>query len=184
MSQPQMSQEKSLFVNFYTDAVELTYESEKQGRPIYKDVPFVRIIVPGDTNNVIERVATEEDKQRFPTAWKRFETSEQEAVEGTPLEQWPQITRSLLKECKYFEVHTVEQMANLSDAHVAKLGMGFQDLRTKAKAWLAAAEGTAQTTAQAAENERLRQMIDDLQTQIKDLGAKKVGRPAKEQAEA
>lgn len=181
MSQPQA--ESNLFVQFYVDAIEMKAESEKQGRPIFKDVPFVRIIVPGDTNNIIERKATDDDKKRFPNAWKRFEASETEAQEGTPLEQWPQITRSLLKECKYFEIHTVEALAGISDSHVAKMGMGFAELRNKAKAWLQAAQGTASLTAQAAENEQLRKMISDLQAQMADLSEKKVGRPRKETVE-
>lgn len=174
MSNPQA--ESHLFVQFYTDAVELKAESEKQGRPIFKDMPFVRIIVPGDTNNIIERVADETDKHRFPNAWAKYQNSEAKANEGTPLEQWPQITRSLLKECKYFEIHTVEALSNISDAHVAKLGMGFGDLRTKAKAWLEAAAGTAQITAQAAENAQLKQMLADLQAQINDISEVKTRR--------
>lgn len=174
MSNPQA--ESHLFVQFYTDAVELRAESEKQGRPIFKDMPFVRIIVPGDTNNIIERVADETDKQRFPNAWAKYQNSEAKANEGTPLEQWPQITRSLLKECKYFEIHTVEALSNISDAHVAKLGMGFGELRTKAKAWLEAAAGTAQITAQAAENAQLKQMLADLQAQINDISEVKTRR--------
>lgn len=174
MSNPQA--ESHLFVQFYTDAVELKAESEKQGRPIFKDMPFVRIIVPGDTNNIIERVADETDKHRFPNAWAKYQNSEAKANEGTPLEQWPQITRSLLKECKYFEIHTVEALSNISDAHVAKLGMGFNELRTKAKAWLEAAAGTAQITAQAAENAQLKQMLADLQAQINDISEVKTRR--------
>ena len=174
MSNPQA--ESHLFVQFYTDALELKAESEKQGRPIFKDMPFVRIIVPGDTNNIIERVADENDKQRFPNAWAKYQNSEAKANEGTPLEQWPQITRSLLKECKYFEIHTVEALSNISDAHVAKLGMGFGELRTKAKAWLEAAAGTAQITAQAAENAQLKQMLADLQAQINDISEAKTRR--------
>lgn len=178
-----MSQESNLFVSFYTDAIEMKAQSDKEGRPIFKDVPFIRIIVPGDTNNIIERMADDADKQRFPKAWARFQSSESQAQEGTPLEQWPQITRSLLKECKYFEIHTVEALAGISDAHIARMGMGFTELRTKAKAWLAAAQGTANLTAQAAENEQLRKMIADLQAQMADLSEKKVGRPKKETVE-
>lgn len=174
MSNPQA--ESHLFVQFYTDAVELKAESEKQGRPIFKDMPFVRIIVPGDTNNIIERVADETDKHRFPNAWAKYQNSEAKANDGTPLEQWPQITRSLLKECKYFEIHTVEALSGISDAHVAKLGMGFGELRTKAKAWLEAAAGTAQITAQAAENAQLKQMLADLQAQINDISEVKTRR--------
>ena len=157
--------DSQLYVEFYT--------SEKDP---YKGRPFVRIIVPGDTNNIIERVADDTDKHRFPNAWAKYQNSEAKANEGTPLEQWPQITRSLLKECKYFEIHTVEALSNISDAHVAKLGMGFGELRTKAKAWLEAAAGTAQITAQAAENAQLKQMLADLQAQINDISEVKTRR--------
>lgn len=170
------------FATFYMDAIELKFESEKQGRPIFKDVPHIKIIIPGDGNNVIERVAKDHDKQRFPDAWRRFQAGEQMQQTGTPLERWPQIQRSQVKEAKYFEVHTVEQMAQLSDAHCQKLGMGFQGLRDKAKAYLALAADTAEATRQAAENERMAQTIAELQAQVKALSEDKrgPGRPRKE----
>lgn len=186
MSNPQnMQSESNLFVTFMTEAIEFKAESEKAGRPIFRDVAFVRIIVPGDVNNIIERKATKEDELKFPRAWARYKAEQAEAMDGMPLEQWPQITRSLLKELKYFEVHTVEQLAGLSDNQVSKLGMGFVDYRNKAKAYLAAAAGTADVTAQAAENERLKSQMADLQAQIIALGSeKKRGRPAKEEETA
>lgn len=182
MSNPQSLQaESNLFVSFYVEAVEIKAESEKQGRPVYRDVPFIKVVVPGDVNNIIERKATDADKEKFPKAWARFQAQEADAQEGTPLEQWPQMSRSLVKECKYYEIHTVEQLANLSDANVTKMGMGYVELRNKAKAYLVAAAGTAGETAQAAENQRLKDMIADLQKQMAELKPK-VGRPAKEMA--
>ena len=182
MSNP--SPENNVFVEFYTDAIELTFRSEEEGRPIFEDRPFIKIIVPGDQGNVIERVANDMDKRKYPNAWKRFQSSEVTGQTGTPLEQWPQITRSQLKEAKYFEVHTVEQMASLADTHVQRLGMGFSDLRTKALAYLAAAAGTAVATKDAADKERLQREIDDLKIQIAELAKPKRGRPVMETAEA
>ena len=176
--------EDRVFVEFYTDAVELKFMSEEAGRPIFEDRPHVRITVPGDQTNQIERVATEVDKQKYPKAWQRFMSSESQGHTGTPLEQWPQITRAQLKEAKYFEVHTVEQMSTLSDSHITRLGMGFQDLRTKAQAYLKAASGTAEATKDAAEKERMQRQIDDLKAQIAELAKPKRGRPAIETAEA
>lgn len=182
MSKPhQMQAEQNLFVNFFVEAIEIPAESEKQGRPVFRDVPFIRIVVPGDVNNIIERKANDADKEKFPKAWARFQAQEADAQEGTPLEQWPQMSRSLVKECKFFEIHTVEQLANLSDSNVSKMGMGYVELRNKAKAYLVAAAGTAGETAQAAENQRLKDMIADLQKQMAELKPK-VGRPAKEMA--
>jgi hypothetical protein len=180
LSHPQLSQESNLFVTFFIEAVEMKAESEKLGRPVYRDVPFIKIVVPGDVHNIIERKASDADKAQFPLAWKRFDASEAEGHVGTPLEQWPQMTRSMVKECKYFEIHTVEQLATLSDINVSRMGMGYMDLRNKAKAYLVAAAGTAGETAQAAENQRLKDMIADLQRQMNDVSEKKRGRPVKE----
>lgn len=171
MSNPSL--ESSVFVEFYTDAVHMKAASEKEGRPIYEDRPHVRIIIPGDTGNIIETIAKDEHKRKYPEAWRRFQSAEATGHTGTALEQWPQITRSQVKEAKYYEVHTVEQMAGLSDTHIAKLGMGFSDLRAKAKAFLSLAEDTAVATKQAAENEQLRREMDDLKAQIKEMGKRK-----------
>lgn len=167
------------FATFYMDAIELKFESQKQGRPIFKDVPHIKIIIPGDGNNIIERVAKDHDKQRFPEAWKRFEAGEQAQQTGTPLEKWPQIQRSQVKEAKYFEVHTVEALAALADSHCQRMGMGFMELRNKAKAYLELAQNTAAATAQAAELEQTRREMADLRAQIAELSEKR-GRPRKE----
>lgn len=173
------------FVTFFMDAVEIKSESEKAGRPIFRDMPHIRKIVPGDNTNIVEVVAKDFHKQQFPKQWEAFERSMAQGHEGTPLEQWPQVTRAQVKEAKYFEVHTVEQMAQLSDAHCQKLGMGFQDLRNKAKAYLEAAAGTANQTAQAAENQRLREEMEALRAQFAEMSEKRsAGRPRKDTAEA
>jgi len=177
--------EQHVIAVFYTEAVQHGAESEKQGRPIFKDVPFVRIIIPGDSLNVIERKASEKDKRDYPKAWENYERGEKSGATGMPLEQWPQITRSQVKEAKYFEDHSVEQLSALSDSNAQRMGMGFMELRNKARAYLEVAAGTAHATAQAAENERLKSMLADMQAQIADLQEKRgPGRPRKETAEA
>lgn len=182
MSNPQY--ESHVFATIYQEAVELKAESEKAGRPIFADIPFIRITIPGDTNNIIERKLTEQDKHKYPKAWADYQRGEAQGFTGTPLEQWPQITRAQVKESKYFECHTVEQLAGLTDSHCQKMGMGFRDLREKAKAYLGVAETTAAATAQALENERLRQEMAELRALIAEGGEKKVGRPRKETAES
>jgi hypothetical protein len=170
--------ESGAYVTFYMDAVEIKSESEKAGRPIFKDVAHIRKIIPGDATNIVERVAKDFDKQQHPKEWASFEAQGATEHSGMPLEQWPQITRAQVKEAKYFEVHTVEQMAGLSDLHCQKLGMGFMELRNKAKAYIDAANGTAAQTAQAAENQRLRDEMDALKAQLAEIAPKR-GRPAK-----
>jgi hypothetical protein len=177
-----MSNPHGVFVQFYSDAVELKAESEKQGRPIFKDLAHIRKMIPGDASTIIERVAKDHDKNMFPREWEAFQRQQVNGVTGTPLEQWPQVTRAQCKEAKYFEVHTVEQMAGLSDLSCQKMGMGFSELRSKAKAYLEAAAGTASQTAQAAENQRLHDEIEALKAQLQDIAPRR-GRPPKVETE-
>jgi hypothetical protein len=177
-----MSNPHGVFVQFYSDAVELKAESEKQGRPIFKDLAHIRKMIPGDASTIIERVAKDHDKNMFPREWEAFQRQQVNGVTGTPLEQWPQVTRAQCKEAKYFEVHTVEQMAGLSDLSCQKMGMGFSELRSKAKAYLEAAAGTATQTAQAAENQRLHDEIEALKAQLQDIAPRR-GRPPKVETE-
>ncbi|WIW04129.1 hypothetical protein [Achromobacter ruhlandii] len=99
-------------------------------------------------------------------------------LERQPLEQWPQINRAQVKEAKYFEVHTVEQMSGLADSHLGKMPPGFRELRSKAQAYLKAANDTAAATAQAAEAERLRAEVADVRAQLAEM-QKQYGEPAK-----
>lgn len=164
-----MSNPHSLIVTFYTEAVQSAAKSEEAGRPIYINVPFVRIIIPGDSRNIIERKATEDDKRRFQAEYDAYIRGEKESESGTPLETWPPINKAQVKEAKYFEVHTVEALANLSDINAQRLGMGFAELRTKAKAYLLAAADGALVAKQAAENERLHSEMQALKEQFADL---------------
>ena len=179
MSNPQQN---GVFVQFYSEAVELKSESEKAGRPIFKDLPHIRKLIPGDASNVIERVAKEHDQRMHPREWETYQRQVTTGHVGTPLEQWPQVTRAQVKEAKYFEVHTVEQLASLSDMNCQKLGMGFAELRNKAKAYLEAAAGTASQTAQAAENQRLHDEIEALKAQMAEVAVRR-GRPPKVEVE-
>src|SRR4249920_2046793 len=99
-----------LYVVFTMQAVKNGFRSEQEGRPIFDDVPHIRIHVPGDKTSVVERPVTDEDKQRFAAQWEKFQKNMEQAPEGTPLEQWPQLTISQVHEFKALNVLTVEQL--------------------------------------------------------------------------
>ena len=44
--------DSKLFVVFYMKAVKNGFKSEQEGRPIFDDVPHIRIYTPGDKTNV------------------------------------------------------------------------------------------------------------------------------------
>jgi len=175
-----------LFVQFYFEAIKDEEESIKAGRPIFNDREYIKIIPVGDKNTVVCEPVTEEHKMRWPAQYAGFKNQQHQPQEGTPIDQWPPLTKSQVLMFKAANVHTVEQLANVSDGNLGNLGMGARDLREKAIAYLKNAEGSAPTLAlQQQLNDAIKQ-IEALKNQLsgfEEQGAverKKPGRPRKE----
>lgn len=157
---------------FYIDAVEDPIASAAEGRPIYRDQEFVKILIAGDGKTEIIHKATDKLKQKYREQYERWKATSQQTTTGTPLEQWPGASVSFIKTCKSMNVYSVEALASLGDGHLTNLGMGSRDMQARAKAWLAVAKDGAETERLAAENNRMQDQITALQSQIKDMGAR------------
>jgi hypothetical protein len=144
--------------------------TQAQGYNIFRDEERVKIHIPGNSlSAVVERV-TDEHRNRWPDHYKRFKDGMQMSHEGTPLEMWPAIgSKAQVLFLKYHEIHTVEQMANVSDYNLGKLGMGGVQLRDLAKAFLDSAQRNAMTKSLMAENEKVTMELLDAKTQIAAL---------------
>lgn len=162
--------DKKLYVQFYTRAVMNNFKSAQEGRPIFDELDFVRIIIPGDRNNVVDTEVTQEHRIRFQEQYDRFKKNQEQAVSGTPLEVWPQMTVGMVAELKAQGIHTVEQLADLPDGLAQKF-MGSFALRQKAKTFLEAAQGQAANTKLEAELESRDNEINVLKEQVKQLMA-------------
>ena len=129
-------------VKFYMGVLKDDAASEEAGRPIFKDVEFIKIFNSKD--NIIDRPIRPTDLERWPGQYQRWKaTGESEpGTAGTRLEYWPQMTRAQAEEFKYFKIFTVEQLAEAPD----NLGdglMNFQRLKALAKAYTEAAADAA-----------------------------------------
>jgi hypothetical protein len=165
-----------LYVEFTMEAIHQTAKSEEEGRPIFKDVPHVRIHFPGDrTKQIFRPVKFEDDHQgpadprRFPQQWRAFEAQQEQVQTGTPIEQWGPLTKSQAMEFKAMHIHTVEQLAGIADSNLSWLGA--RELRDKAVAWLAQAENGKESLRLTAELAKRDAQIEDMQRQIKELAA-------------
>lgn len=163
-----------LFVEFSLEPVHQEAESEKQGRPIYKDVPHIRIHFPGDrTKQIFRPVKMQDDMQgpadprRFPRQWEAFMAQREQVQEGTPLEQWAPVSRSEVLSLKAMHIHTVEQLGAIADHNLTWLGA--RELRDKAAAWLQNADGGKEVIRLTAENEQLRADLDAQKAQTREL---------------
>lgn len=160
-----------LIVAFYQAPVKNGAKSAEAGRDIYEDRVFIRKIVPGDKNSEVDTLATDEDFTKFAEEYARFKAGKPDALEGTPLEQWPQMTRASVKEWHYLNVYTIEQLANLSDTAKQAFGMGADNWVRMAKAHLELAESSAATERYAVQNADLKRELDDLKAKFADLAA-------------
>lgn len=124
-----------LHVRFFTLARIDVEASTLENRPIFKDVPYIEIMMPGDKNNIVVEPVWEQHKQRFPTQWDQFKRGEEQQVRGTPLKVAPFLTPALVAELNLMKIVTIEQLADLGDN--ALNFMGAQEFKQAAKRYLA-----------------------------------------------
>ena len=131
------SHDSSLLVKFFVKPRLDQQASAEAGRPIYKDVEHIDIKVPGTRSGGACRPATKADKERFSQHYQKFKqrTENDEQTEGTPLTEWAYLSRARVEELAFFNVKTVEHLAEMPDNAAAQM-MGGQDLKAKAKSWL------------------------------------------------
>ena len=145
-NQKQSEEDARLLVVFTSRPHHNVAKSAEAGRPIFEDRDFVTIMVPGDKDSVIERVATDIDKRRFRAQYTAYKQNQaQETVTGTPLRAATFLTAAQIKELEYFNVHTVEQLADMNDGNVQKFMMGHK-MKQLAKDYLAAAKDSSAIT--------------------------------------
>jgi hypothetical protein len=155
-----------LQVRFYKKSVQQEQESIDAGRPIYKDFDFVQICVAGDTLTEIDTYALANHKQRFPIQWANYmnrQGAHDEEVVGTPLSEWPLISKSQAEELRGIKFQTVESIANASDQQLQRIGMmaGMSpySFRDKAKAFLNLATSAAETDKRESEINALKEEL-------------------------
>ena len=152
-----------LAVKFYKRPVELKNESIAQGRPIFQEFDFIKILVPGDALTEIDTYVSDAHKTRFPIQWANYMNRQgsEESYSGTPLSEWPQVSASQAEELKGIKFHTVESVAHCSDQQLQKIGMiagmSPHNFRERAKTFLNLASETADISKREEELAQLRE---------------------------
>jgi len=155
--------DSQLAVRFYKRPVEIKDETIAQGRPIFKEMDFITIMTPGDQLNIIDTIAEDRHKRRFPLHWADYQnkTGNHEGFTGTPLSEWPLLTMGQAEELKGIKFYTVEAVANCGDQQLQRIGMiaGMSPyaFRDKAKAFLSVANQTADISKREEEVAQLRE---------------------------
>ena len=167
---------KGIFPVFFVDTQEDEAATLAAGALRTRDMECVLIRASGDLSSASTHPVTDEIKKRFPTeyaAWKQNRV--EEMVSGTPLKAWPLMPKGIMMEMNAAHIRSVEELAEVSDANMARFSDG-RLWREKAKAWLEAAKGAGEAAKYAVENERLHEMVGNLQKQISALRTQ-IGEP-------
>jgi hypothetical protein len=179
-------------VRFYHGAQLDQGASDAAGRKIYRDKEMVEAKFPGDPgrSNVAAaqekcfmyrpKIGEEDSKgfltwaERFPEEYAFFKAGNAGGDRsGTPLEHAPFLTPAQTHEMRAINVHTVEALAQLGEAAIAKY-----HLRPKveqAKVFLGEAEASAAVAAANAKAQALEDRFAAMQAEIEGLRA---GTPA------
>lgn len=167
--------DKGLLVRFFYNTVPDKQATEKEGRPVFKEVEYIEIRIPGKRDAQACRPATFADKKRFPEHYKAFKDRVDMPEMGWPLSEWPQITRSQAEELSFQNIKTVEQLAACPDSSIGNI-MGGYGLKEKAQKALEEAKNPAAVAEKTRElevqNKKLLEQNAELASQVGALNKK------------
>jgi hypothetical protein len=184
-------------IEFFREAVEDKAETLKQGRYVAKDVDFVRVFIPysRDTNifrpdDWLRQLESDARENRIPPDWvvqyrklyDAWRTGQELPATGTPIKGWAMISPAKQETLIHYHILTVEDLANMNDEGLRRVGMGAIEMRQMAKTWLAQATDkgpiTLRLSALERENELLKANLEaltntnaELRAEVKALGS-------------
>lgn len=155
------SREARNYVKFYRHWIRNNFKSNEQGIEVGENQDFVIIICPGQPKSEVRRKATDADKSQYRQEWQMYSEGKEHQQVGTPIELLPGLTSGMADALKAIYIYTIEQMAELSDLSLQKVGIGGNDIRQKCKAYLS--KNSTEVTALKAQLEEALAAIAKLQ---------------------
>jgi hypothetical protein len=151
-------------VKFFNAVNENRIKSLAAGRPIFDEIPSISIQWPGGDETV--RKIEPQDMQDYPDLYAAFTAGNQPVESGTPLQEWPPMTASAMRELHYLGFRTVEQLAEANDEIRRKIGPLSKFVKL-AKDWLDAANSSQNDVS------KLRQQLEQ-ETKLRQSLAEKI----------
>ena len=191
-----------MIARFYVRAVKNNFLSNKEGRPIFQDKIYCEYYPAGNTILRMDVPSTSVHEQRFAKQWAYFQATKKEDINGagTPLSQWAILSPADVENLKGMKIHTIENIAAMSDQAMGVLGMGIAGMaphvfRARAQAYLGSAKDSALPQQQAAEIEEMKKQLAEMKKLLAEKPkpeevkpeevkvAKRKGRPPKVKAD-
>lgn len=163
--------DNQLLVGFYPRSVLNRARSQQEGKPIHERIDYVKIQQPGEKLNVVDRPTTDFDKARFKPQWMAYQQGKEQAPDGIPLSLLFPNRPEIVDTMRGYNIHTVEQLANLSSHAIDTVGMGARDWVNKAQSYMKQAEKGVDFHRFNKEMDEMRQKNSTLERQLTELSA-------------
>lgn len=180
--------DKPAYVRFERVALDDPQASVKAGHYVARDVDFA-LITPAYSKDIFKtEVATwfenmkidvlagrlpEEWVERYKSQYAAWKRGEELPLNGTPIKGWGVISPAQQETLIRMTVLTVEDLADINDEGIRRIGMGALDLKRKALAWIAQLKDkgplTVKMAAIEAENASLKNSVETLTEQVQAL---------------
>lgn len=165
-------------VFFFSKPKEFPSESRAEGKPVWKNVDYVRVQQPGERDAVVLE-ATHVHKQRWPKQWEDYQAGKKSIPEGTLTSILFPGDEAIVLNLRQLGIYTVEQLAEMPDSATSNLPFGG-NLKQKAIKYLElqnGAQGFNKLQAELqAKDEEIRSMgmkLQDLQEKFHQLAAER-----------
>lgn len=181
-------QDRPAYVKFLREAVDDPIETRRQGHYVSKDVDMAHItpayskdVLKMEVHDWFENLKVEERNGRIPQEWveqyhkkyEAFQKGQELPIDGVPIRGWGMISPALQETLIRMNVMTVEDLSQMNDEGMRRVGMGGVDLKNKAKAWLQQIKDKGPLTQEVAElkreNETLKATVEGLQASVESL---------------
>jgi hypothetical protein len=162
--------DSGLIVRFHLQPRLLVAKSNAAGRKIYADAEYCEIRIKGQPKQVVDELVTPDHIAKFPVAYAYFKAQKEMPLVGTPIEQLPGITPSVVERLKVMRLRSCEDVASASDAAGQEYGPGFVPIRNQCKAFVG--QTSEQTVALQDENKLLKEQMAAQQKQMAQLLAR------------
>lgn len=169
--------DSTIMATFSDEYVLNEYQTDSTGKATYDHFYQITLEFPG--NNLFTSIhrfrPTEEHSsqwpQRFARQWEAFKNQREQVNEGTPIEIWPPMDKKRVLEYKAGKIHTVEQIAALTDMTGPNLGLDWRKMRDMAVAYLEPNKALAEVAKVSKENETLKNQMEVMQRQLSAMAS-------------
>lgn len=183
-------EERPPLVRFERRPVENVAASKTEGRYVAMDVDFALVTPPYSKDCVVHKVQNwlqnvrkNVQDGRTPQAWlegwekayNAWKNGQEIPLRGTPIKGWGILSPAQQEMLIQINCPTVEDLADINDEGLKRIGIGGLDLKNKAKAWLASMKdhggATMKIASLEAENATLKTSLEALERQVNALRA-------------